>query len=79
MKMTPVGQQRVALVGGVVLWEEVCHWGVNFEVSNAQTRPCVSLFLLPVDLDVELSATSAALCLSVCHHDFHHGDNGLNF
>jgi hypothetical protein len=38
-------------------------WRVGFEISKAQARPCVSLFLLPVDLNVKLSATSLALCL----------------
>jgi hypothetical protein len=36
--------RRCVLVGvGVVLLEEVCHWGVGFEVLDAQARPCVSL------------------------------------
>jgi hypothetical protein len=44
--------------------------GVGFDVLEAQARPSGSLFLplLPVDLDVELSATSPAPCLPVhCH------------
>lgn len=47
--------------------EEVCHggggWGVGGGVLNAQARPGVSLFLLPADPDVELSAASPAPCL----------------
>lgn len=39
--------------------------GVDFRVSNAQTRPSVPLFLLPVDADVELSTT---LQHHVCLH-----------
>jgi hypothetical protein len=39
---------------------------------------CLSLFLLLVDLDVELSAASPGLCLPGCHHVFHHDDNVLN-
>ena len=27
------------------LLEEVCHWGVGYEVSNAQARPSIPLFL----------------------------------
>ena len=49
VKITPNVPWRVALLGGVALLEEVCH----------------SHFLLLVDLDVELSALSPALCLPV--------------
>ena len=55
-------------LGGVALLEEVCHWGAGFEVSEAQARPSIILFLLPVDQDVELSAPSLAPCLPACHH-----------
>jgi hypothetical protein len=41
--------------------------------SKAQ---CSIIFLLPDDLDVELSAASPAPCLPVHHHAFCHGDNG---
>jgi hypothetical protein len=30
-------------LGGVVLLEEVCHWRVGFEVSEAQARPSLTL------------------------------------
>jgi hypothetical protein len=40
--------------------------GVGFEVSEAQARPNVTLFLLPADPDVELSAPFPAHCLPVC-------------
>ncbi|CAO2646520.1 hypothetical protein LEMLEM_LOCUS27951, partial [Lemmus lemmus] len=53
---------RVALLGGVALLEEVCH----------------SHFLLPVNLDFELSALSPAPCLTVSCHASRHDDNGLN-
>ena len=54
--------------------------GTDFEVSEAQARPRVfhSLFLLPMDQDVELSAPSPALCLPACCHASSHDDNGLN-
>jgi hypothetical protein len=52
--------------------------GVGFEVSDAQARPSVSLFLLPANLDVEFLVPSLAPYLPVCHHAFHHDDNGLN-
>jgi hypothetical protein len=37
--------------------------GVDFEVSRAQTSSSGPYLLLPMDLDVKLSATSPALCL----------------
>ena len=52
--------------------------GMVFEVSNAQARPLVTLFLLPADLDVELSDTSPAPSLLAYHHASHHDNNGLN-
>uniref|UniRef100_A0A8C6GL42 Uncharacterized protein n=1 Tax=Mus spicilegus TaxID=10103 RepID=A0A8C6GL42_MUSSI len=39
---------------------------------------CLSLFLLPEELDVELANCSPAPCLPVCHHESNHDDNGLN-
>ena len=51
---------------------------LGFEVSDAQPIPNVTvLFLLPPDLDVELSATSPAACPPACSHAFCHDDNGL--
>jgi hypothetical protein len=35
-----------------------------------------TFFLLPVDLDVELSAISLALCLPACYHASCYNDNG---
>jgi hypothetical protein len=52
--------------------------GVGFEVSEAQARPSVTLFLLPADPDVGLSAISTASSLPSCCHVFYHDDNGLN-
>jgi hypothetical protein len=52
--------------------------GVGFGVSNAQARSSVTLFLLPANPDVELSATSPASCLPACHHASCYDDNGLN-
>ena len=51
---------RSGLVGGSV------SLGMGFEVSNAQARPSVSLslFLLPEDLDVELSASYLSSTMS---------------
>jgi hypothetical protein len=51
---------------------------VGFEVSSAQARPIVSLFLLPAGADVKLSATSPVPCQPACHHAFHCDDNCLN-
>lgn len=39
---------------------------------------CLILFLLPTDLNVELSATSPALCLTVYNHTSCHDNNVLN-
>jgi hypothetical protein len=41
-------------------------------VSDVQARAIVTLFLLSVHLDIELSVTSLASCLPVCHHVSHH-------
>ena len=38
---------------------------LGFEVKEAQSRPSVTLFLLPVDRDVEPPATFPAPCLHV--------------
>ena len=46
--------------------------GVVFGVSDVHVGSRVSApFLLPTDLDVELSATSPAPCLLVCNHASH--------
>ena len=37
--------------------------GAGFEIFETQARLCVSVFLLPADPDVELSALSPAPCL----------------
>lgn len=44
-----------------------CSLEVGFKVSEAKTRPSVSLFLLPANLDVELFAPPA-WSLPVCSH-----------
>jgi len=62
--------------GGMALLEEVwSYWGrcglvggsrslgMGFEVSKAQARLSIALLLLSVETDVQLSATSPALCL----------------
>lgn len=51
---------------------------VGFGVSKAQARPSGSLFLLPVDPDIELSANSPTPHLPEYHHSPRHNDNGLN-
>lgn len=61
---------------GVVLFEKIRRCGlVGRSLSHTQW---LSLFLLPVDLDIESSAISPALCLSVCHHAPCHDETGLN-
>lgn len=52
--------------------------GVGFEVSDAQTRPSVTLssrYIL-IDPDVELSAMSLASYLPTCYYTSHHDING---
>jgi len=56
MKMASIDSKRGALLGDAALLEEASPWEVSVEVSSTQARPSVSLFLLPADLDVELSA-----------------------
>jgi hypothetical protein len=63
--------------GGCGLVEGSVSLGVGFEVSEAQARSRDFLFLLPVYLKVELSATSPGPCLPVSHHATHY-NNGLN-
>ena len=47
--------------------------GMGLEASKPKPD-LVAFFSVPVDLFVELSAPSPALCLPMCHH----ADNGLN-
>ena len=71
--------KRYALIGVGVTLLEVCHWSVDLEVAEVETWPeghCH--FLLPVDLYVELSATSPARCLPACYHAFCHDNSELN-
>jgi hypothetical protein len=57
---------------------------VGFEVSEAQGRsslslslsPPLSLFLLPTDPDVELSASYLVPCLPACCHVSRHDNDG---
>ena len=49
---------------------------MRFQKLKARASGSLSLFL-PVDSDVELSATSPAPYLSSCHHDSWQDDNGL--
>ena len=60
--------QEEALLGGVALLEKVCHWWVNYEVSEGQAGLVHCFFLLPANLDVEFSATSPAPCRPAWHH-----------
>ena len=63
--------RRCGLVGGSV--------PLGFEVSEAQARFSVSLFLVPADRDVEeLLAPSPGPCLPALHLASLHDDNGLN-
>jgi hypothetical protein len=51
-------------------------WALKFQ--KPKSGPVAFSFILPIDPDVELSATSPTPCLPLCSHP-HHDDNGLNF
>ena len=59
------GVRRCGLIRvDVALLEELCHWMLDFGVSDTQARPSDSPSSCCLwDLDVELSATSPAACL----------------
>ena len=75
--MAPIGSWRVALLGGLDLLEEMCHWGwaLKFQMLKPVLVAC-SLFLVPAY--VKILATFPAPYLFVCRHAFCHGDNVLN-
>jgi hypothetical protein len=63
----------------VALLEEMCHCEAGFEVLYAQASPSVTVpSLVPVDQDVELSASLPAPSLPERCHASHNNDNGLN-
>jgi hypothetical protein len=62
--VTPLG--NVALLDGFDLVGGSVSQAVSFEVSEAENRPNVSLFLLPANPDVEPSATSPEPDLPAC-------------
>lgn len=67
----------MGLLGGVALLENV---EKDLEVSYAQSMLGVSIhFLLPMNQDVGISATSPSPCLLAYHHVSYCDDNGLNF
>ena len=80
MKMAPIGRRQwhyLKGLGGVALSEELCHGEWALRLQKPKPDP-VSLFQLPMDLDVELSATSPTPHLPGGCHAFYHDDNGLN-
>lgn len=67
--------RRYGLVGRSVSLE------VGATLKFQKLKPDVAascLFLLPLDPNVELSATSPVPCLPVYHHAFYQDGNGLN-
>jgi hypothetical protein len=62
------------------LLEEVCLWELSFEISEAhgQLSGSISSFLLPANLDIELSSYSPAPHMLACHHASCHNENGIN-
>ena len=64
---SPVGGNIWEGLGGVVLLEEVCHWGWDLRFKKPTSFPVSSLgFCLSVTR--ELSATASAPCLPACCH-----------
>ena len=63
-------------LGGMDLLEEVCHWEWDLGFQMFKPGPWLSIFFLAVDRDVELSGSSPAPCLPVCHAS--DNDNGLS-
>ena len=64
-----LGHQGVALferMRGVGLVGGNMSLGLGVEVSKANCKPGISIYLHPADLDVGLSAPSPAQCLSAC-------------
>ena len=61
---------------GVVLLKKVCH--CEAETGALRFQKLKAVFPMPVDPDVELSATSPAPCLPTYHHAPHHDNNGLS-
>lgn len=67
------------LLGDMALLKEVCHWQWALRFQKFKPGPVAhSFFLGPANPDIELSATSPAPCLPVCHHAFHRDDNELS-
>jgi len=73
LKVWPCWGRCDPIEGSVSLW-----WEVGFEVSEAQARPCLTLFLLPPDPDVELSSNCPAPCLPSYCLASHYDETGLN-
>lgn len=61
----------------MALLEELSQdWALRFQKLGPDPV-AHSFILLSADPEVELSATSLALRMSVCHHAFHQDDNEL--
>lgn len=61
-----------------VLLEEVFHSGWPLRFQILKSGAALSLCLVLVHLDTELSAVCPVPCLPVCCHASHHADNGIN-
>lgn len=74
--MAPTGSKGVALLGGMTLLEEVCHFGqaLRFQMPKPGL---VSLSLPAVYADEELSATFLAPRWPACCHASQNDNNGL--
>lgn len=64
----PIGSGTIRRCGpvgvGVALLKEVCYWGQALRFQMLKPGPVLlSVFLLPLDIDGEMSAPSPAPCL----------------
>lgn len=71
------------MYGLVGLWvsllEEVCHLGKALSFQKPKLGPGnLCPFLLPIDLDVELSVTPRVTFLPACYYASHNDDKQLN-
>jgi hypothetical protein len=81
--MPPIGHfdtiRRYDLVGvGLFFWRKCVTKGRALKAHVPKPSPLLSLFLLLVDPDVKLLATSGILCLPACHLASHHDDSRLH-
>ena len=80
MKMAPIesGSGIILLLVVWPSWRKCVTGGRLWGLKCSSQTQCHSLFLLLMNPDVELSGTSPAPCLPVCHHASRYDNNRLN-